>query len=123
MYEIEQVRRTIKIFVNPDHGREKTLVQLQYGIEEESVPFEVATAHIKGAVALAWEASRASRLEVGIGLDQDELVLHYGKLEADQPLFRFSARSPEWKVRAIGANAARLVKRLPFKTLTEVPGR
>ena len=54
---------------------------------------------------------------MGLGLDHDKLALHFGKLEADHPLFVISARSPEEQVRAIGANAARLVKKLPFKPL------
>lgn len=122
MLESEHVRHTIKIYINPNHSREDTLAQLQYGIEEESVPFEVVSAPIEGAVKLAWEASCASRLEVGIGLDYDKLVLHYRKLNKEQPLFQISARSPQNQVRAIGANAARLVKKLPFKTVT-VSGR
>ncbi len=113
----EQERPTIKIYINPDHGRETTLRQLQFGIEEEAVPCEVIIADTKDAVALAWEASHASRLEVGLGLDSENLVLHYGKLDKEQPLFRIHARAQESDVRSIGANAARLVKRLPFKPL------
>lgn len=60
---------------------------------------------------------RSSRLEVGIGLDRQALVLHYSKLEREQPLFRIPADSGTETVRALGANAARLVKKLPLKAL------
>lgn len=69
------------------------------------------------ALSLAWEAARSSRLEVGIGLDRQALVLHYSKLEREQPLFRIPANSGMETVRALGANAARLVKKLPLKAL------
>ena len=69
------------------------------------------------ALSLAWEAARSSRLEVGIGLDRQALVLHYSKLEREQPLFRIPADSGMETVRALGANAARLVKKLPLKAL------
>lgn len=110
---------TIKIYVAPDHKREQTLRELQHGIEEEAIPYEVIPVDKQSAVLLAWEASRASRLEVGLGLDHDMLALHYGKLEQDHPLFTISARAPEMDVRAMGANAARLVKKTPFKPLSQ----
>ena len=88
----------------------------QYGMEEEGIPWEAA-AGTGDALSLAWEAARSSRLEVGIGLDRQALVLHYSKLEREQPLFRIPANSGMETVRALGANAARLVKKLPLKAL------
>ncbi|MBM6869429.1 glycerol dehydratase reactivase beta/small subunit family protein [Pseudoflavonifractor phocaeensis] len=115
MRPVEQERPTIKVFVASGYGRPATLLMLLHGIEEEGIPFQMLDEQKGDAVALAWEASHQSRLEVGVGLDHDTLALHYGKLKADQPLFTISARSPEEQVRAIGANAARLVKKMPFK--------
>ena len=69
------------------------------------------------ALELAWEAAKSSNLEVGIGADSQELVLHYNKLEMAQPLFRISAQAGAAQARALGANAARLVKKLPLKAL------
>lgn len=119
MHNIEVDKPTIKIYINPDHRREQALRELSYGIEEEAIPYEVIAATHKEAVLLAWEASKASRLEVGLGLDHDKVALHYGKLEQDQPLFVISARAPEMDVRVMGANAARLVKKTPFKPLSQ----
>lgn len=112
-------RPSIKIYINPEHKRGQTLAYLLNGIEEEAIPCEVVPAKTQGAVQLAWEASRASRLEVGLGLDDEALVLHFGKLEQDKPLFKLPARAPEADVRAMGANAARLVKKTPFKPLSQ----
>lgn len=94
----------------------ETLRQLQYGIEEEGIPWELQAAEGE-ALDLAWDASRSSRLEVGIGLDTDELILHFAKLERAQPLFRIPARSGEELIRALGSNAARLVKKMPLKAI------
>lgn len=112
-----QERPSIKIFIRPGHNREQVLQALCLGIEEEAIPFEAAEVSGQDAAALAWQASHASRLEVGLGLDHDRLVLHYAKLREDQPLFSIPARAPDYDIRAIGANAARLVKRLPLKPL------
>ena len=119
MRPVEMERPTIKVFIKPDHGRLETLRQLMYGIEEEGIPYEVTESDFRNAVSLAWEASQQSRLGVGLGLDRDTLVLQFSKLKEHEPLFQISARSPEADVRAMGANAARLVKKLPFKQLWE----
>ena len=119
MRPVELERPTIKVFVKSDHGRKETLRQLVFGIEEEGIPCEVSEEAFPNAVSLAFQASQQSKLNVGLGLDRDTLVLHFNKLKENEPLFQISARSPEWDVRAIGANAARLVKRIPFKPLGE----
>ena len=58
-------------------------------MEEEGIPWEAA-AGTGDALSLAWEAARSSRLEVGIGLDRQALVLHYSKLEREQPPVPYS---------------------------------
>ena len=95
---------------------QETLRQLQYGMEEEGIPWE-AEVGTEEALTLAWEAAQNSRLDVGVGLDRDELILQYAKLDRSKPLFRISANSGEEAVRALGANAARLVKKLPLKAM------
>lgn len=90
--------------------------QVEYGIEEEGVPSRRETAS-GDAVALAFEASKASRFEVAIALDAKQVVLHYSKFKADQPLFVIPTRAGDDMLRAIGADAARIVKRLPLKML------
>lgn len=112
----EMSKPAIHVLYSPD-ASEEVLRQLQYGMEEEGIPWETGTKPGADALALAWEAAQASRLEVGVGLDAQFLILHFSKLEREQPLFRISARSEVGQVRALGANAARLVKKLPLKPL------
>lgn len=95
---------------------QEILWQLQYGMEEEGIPWE-SEVGASDAQTLAWEAARDSRLEVGIGLDRTDVVLQYAKLDQGQPLFQIPANSGEDAIRALGANAARLVKKLPLKAM------
>lgn len=116
MPAVEMTKPTIHILY-ADGASEEVLRQIQFGMEEEGIPWEIATRSGVDASALAWEAAQASRLEVGVGLDAQSVVLHFSKLEAEQPLFQIPARSDVGLVRALGANAARLVKKLPLKSL------
>lgn len=112
---IEMSKPNIRVLMSPD-ASQAALRQLTYGMEEEGIPWEEDTKQGMDALGLSWEAAQASRLEVGLGLDQRFVVLHYSKLEKDQPLYRVPARQLD-QVRALGANAARLVKKLPLKPL------
>jgi hypothetical protein len=101
-------------FNSPENLRE-----LLYGAEEEGVPCEVESAVSAGgeggAVALAYKAAEASVLGVGLGLDGAGMAaLHYNKLPADTPLFTLNYRLDRGKIRGLAANAARLVKGMPF---------
>ena len=112
---IEMTKPNVRVLISPD-ASPAALRQLTYGMEEEGIPWEESTRQGMDALNLAWEAAQASRLEVGLGLDRQFVVLHYSKLGQDQPLYRVPARQMD-QVRAIGANAARLVKKLPLKPL------
>ncbi len=95
---------------------ENAVQQLLYGLEEEGIPCEIWTEENKDALALAWKGAQASRLGVGVGMDRQTAVLHISKLTREKPLYQISVRSGE-KTRILGANAARLVKKLPLKPL------
>lgn len=112
----EMTKPAIRLLSSSDAPAE-ALRQLQYGMEEEGIPWESGIGAGADALSLAWEAAQASRLEVGLGLDAQSLVLHFSKLTRNEPLFHISARSDAGAVRALGANAARLVKKLPLKPL------
>lgn len=112
---IEMTKPNIRVLISPD-ASQAALRQLAYGMEEEGIPWEQGTKEGADASAMAWEAAQASRLEVGLGLDKQFAVLHYAKLDQNRPLYRVSARQAG-QVRALGANAARLVKKLPLKPL------
>ncbi len=112
----EMTKPAVHILYAPD-AMDKTLLQVQYGIEEEGIPFVSESKSGASAVQLAWEASQTSRLGVGIGLDATTLVLHYSKLDQNRPLFQIPARKAEEALRALGANGARLVKKMPLKPI------
>ena len=62
------------------------------------------------------EASLNSRLGVGVGISKEGIVLQHEKLDKAAPLFKIKLYQTEL-FRKIGANAARLVKKMPFKVL------
>ncbi|WEG72514.1 glycerol dehydratase reactivase beta/small subunit family protein [Vagococcus intermedius] len=89
-----------------------------YGIEEEEVPFEIVTCNKSTMVTAAYDLAVRSPLSVGIVLDDHQAMLHYKNLPEDEPLFQIGTEPEE--LMKLGANAARLVKGIPFKTLKEV---
>lgn len=111
----EMIKPTIRVLYAPG-ASQSVLRELQYGMEEEGIPWD-AEAGQGDALSLAWEAARDSRLEVGVGLDEQSAVLHFSKLEREQPLFRLSVQRDGEQMRALGANAGRLVKKMPLKDL------
>ena len=116
MPAMEQERPVIKLYFDEKSASQETIKQVMYGIEEEGVPCDASPAS-GSALTLAVEAGRASRLEVGLGVDAVAVALHYSKLEPDAPLFQVHAKEDSERLRSIGANAARLVKKQPFKAL------
>lgn len=97
--------------------------EVEHGLEEEGIPGMLSTAQNQmGAVELAFSAAQASPLGTGIGIAADGLAVHYNRLPPDKPLF-YAVRgdcSPA-EARRLGANAARLVKGIPFKEKEDTP--
>ncbi len=86
------------------------------GIEEEMIPYALLEAAGGQARELAFSAAEASRLEVGLGITPQATALGYAKLPPGQPLFALEhGQYTEEELRTLGANAARLVKGIPFK--------
>ena len=85
-----------------------------YGIEEEGLPV-VIEFHSGTYMTLADLASRNSALSVGIGVDDEGIVLTYKNIPAHQFIYRLTgyAQYPD-SLRTLGVNAARLVKGNPF---------
>lgn len=93
--------------------------QLLYGIEEEGIPHVTQFHSANTALEMSYQAAQSSRLGVGIGVGADgQLILHDAKLPFDKPLFQIGLKDTD-RFRALGANAARLVKGIPFKSLDE----
>ena len=109
---MRQDRAAIYLFCVGD-ASEEAIVQLITGMEEEGIPSLVKMTHEQDALALATEACELSPLGVGLGLDSREAVLMERSLT--QPLFLAQLDTDVQELRTLGTNAARLVKKQPFK--------
>jgi len=86
------------------------------GIEEEGIPYDIQPMDISDVLELAAQASKSSRVGVGIGISKEGIVLQYEKLDKMTPIFRIKIYQTDL-YRKIGSNAARLVKKMPFKSM------
>ncbi|WP_280770775.1 glycerol dehydratase reactivase beta/small subunit family protein [Salipaludibacillus daqingensis] len=92
--------------------------QVLFGIEEEGLPYFLVEKEEESAIELGFIAANSSPLGVGIGIGRNgDMILHYSKLEPKIPLYKINQNNETWKQRALGANAARLVKGIPFKSM------
>ncbi|KRM24169.1 hypothetical protein FC90_GL000645 [Latilactobacillus graminis DSM 20719] len=98
-------------------GIDDTLIQpLLYGIEEEEIPFRFAEIDGQTTVERAYQSAIESQLSVGLAYDRDYTYLHFKNLPAAEPLFKVAINRPD-QLDRLGANAARLVKGVPFKEI------
>lgn len=117
---------TILIYAfKPD---EDILKEICAGIEEEGVLYEIVIKDpldIQEKVTLtqarivddlSFESAGKSILGSGIGMYQTETALYLSSLPKGKPVFYMKSPSLE-QARKLGANAARAVKRMPFKEL------
>lgn len=105
----------VRIFFSPNI-EEASFREILYGIEEETVPFIAEKTDKDSALHLGYQAAQISRLGVGVGIGNDQLaVLHYERLNKDEPLFQINLNDHPANLRVLGSNAARLVKGMPFK--------
>lgn len=109
-------RPSIKVFYDCDHLSMADFIGVLLGIEEEGIPYDVQEVHCADVLELAHNASLDSRLGVGVGISKEGVVLQYEKLDKAAPLFRIKLYQTD-QFRNIGSNAARLVKKMPFKSL------
>lgn len=109
----------IKIFYRQTDQKQPEFLQLLYGIEEEGIPFELWEHKEGNETELSYLACQESRLGVGLGVSGGRAALHYEKLDREKPLFRIqlTGAGALIRARALGANAARLVKQMPLKTI------
>lgn len=106
----------INIFVN---GVEKEfLKEVLAGIEEEGVLYEVFSKEEAQVERLAREASIQSLLETGIGMSKEYLCVNIAKMPEESPLIKIKSSS-RMELRRAGINAARLVKGIPLKLISE----
>ena len=103
---------TILIFtVRPD---EALLRELCAGIEEEGVLYDVIAQPSGEASALAAQASGMSMLGAGLALVGRATALHIKGMTGQSPLLGY-ADTTESQARDIGANGARVIKKLPLR--------
>jgi hypothetical protein len=107
---------TIKLFYDSRNFSVADFFDVLLGIEEEGIPYDFQPKDTSDVLELASEASKSSRVGVGIGISKEGIVLQYEKLEKEAPLFRIKIYQTDL-YRKIGSNAARLVKKMPFKSL------
>lgn len=91
------------------------LETLFLGMEEEGIPWHEVSRDSGDAKSLGKTACEESRLDVGVGVDDKNVVLCFDKLKGDKVLFSCSATADADVVRTIGTNAARIIKRVPFR--------
>ena len=109
------IRPSIKVFYDCDHLSVSDFVSVLLGIEE-GIPYDIQAVHSADVLELAHNASLDSRLGVGVGISKEGVVLQYEKLDKAAPLFRIKFYQTD-QFRNIGSNAARLVKKMPFRSL------
>lgn len=100
-----------------------TIEYIEYGIEEEGVPWRTQSANDESglseetATEIAYQAASNSRLKIGIGIASDAAhTLHHARLPAEKPVLSMQITANS-QARTIGTNAARLAKRRPLKMI------
>jgi hypothetical protein len=104
------------VHVHVAAGDGTALREVRAGLEEEGVPCRVIAA-VGDAAAIAYAAACSSPVSVGVGLDADAVCLHLPQLPPERPLLHLPAVHGRERLRALGHNAARLVKGAPLKEL------
>jgi len=90
------------------------LAEVLLGLEEEGIPYRVEAWPGADAGELAHRAAVASRLGVGVGAAGSVVAVTTEKLPAGRAYITGQLNATRELDRGIGANAARLVKRLPL---------
>lgn len=89
---------------------------VEIGAEEEGIPTRSVMPSATEAVAAAYAAARSSRVDIGVAVAADRVVLHESHMPPHQPVLTFPLGSdPQRACRRLGGNAARVVARLPLR--------
>lgn len=106
-------RPTITLFAQRQIG-ESALASVLHGAEEEGVPISVTITDNTDTFGIALEAATQSHLDIGIGISGHMAVITTRRLPKERPYLVTGFGVDADADRAIGANAARLVKRSPL---------
>ncbi len=102
------------ILIYVSSPEEKIQKEICAGIEEEGVLFEIVEKKEKDINTLAYDSANDSILGTGIGIREDSCMLTLSSLPKNKNIFCVNQPS-NLQARYLGANAARIVKRKPFK--------
>ena len=97
---------------------DQQLTEVLLGIEEEGIPVEVERFDEFDPLVLAHQAAITSRLGIGLGIALDYAVITTEKLPEAKPYLATWLNADAGIDRAIGTNAARMVKRSPYRPLS-----
>lgn len=103
------------VIMNSPGSRQHALQFICYGVEEESIPWEIRDETGSSAVTLAYQAAQTSKLGVGIGIGSGgSIAVHLAGLRPETPLLESGSNPGDRELVSLGKNAARLVKGLPL---------
>jgi hypothetical protein len=97
---------------------EDNMAEVFYGMEEEGVPFQVRSVQSTDPGQMAHDAAIESRLGIGVGAGGSTIVVTTEKLPASSPYITKELNVRRDLDRSVGANAARLVKRIPLREMS-----
>ena len=107
----------VVIYALPEWQKDSYMEEVLYGLEEEEIPFWVGKEIMpsEDIVLAAYRAALHSVFGAGICCAHKGIVIHHSNLRRQKPLFYISKEQCTRKnARLLGANAARLIKGLPF---------
>ena len=107
-------RPSVKVYYDANAVQPEKLKPILLGIEEEGIPYDIAGISESDVYEIGFKACNDSRLGIGIGVSDKKIILHFEKLKKKRPIFEIGTFERE-NYRILGANAARLVKKMPFK--------
>lgn len=116
MNEIE--KPCILIYSNNANGL--ILNEILAGIEEEGIPYLIKDSEDKDLIDITYQYAQISKIGIAVGISNNRVVIHFNKLNAINPIIDVELKLYEKeKARALGNNAARLYKVMPFKSIEE----
>lgn len=105
------------ILIYSSYNNEEVMKEVCAGIEEEGVPFEtIKLEESYKAAELSRKAAISSVVEAGIGIDEYKACFYCTTLKTKTPLMESEVKDKK-ALRTLGSNAARYVKKIPFKLI------
>lgn len=102
------------IFIYAHNPDKDCLREVCAGIEEEGVFYEIFEKNSSDVSQLAYDAANESMMGSGIGVSGDTVALMMKGVVKGNNVEFYRKASPE-ECRRIGANSARIIKKMPLK--------